>query len=67
MTNNQNTDVEKHWHGRFYCNRNERRIFIRRRGGLLAWTMNFANWRSWALIAAELLAAAALVVIFHLI
>ena len=53
---------ETHWHGRFYCNRKDRRIFIRRRGVLLAWTMNYANWRSWALIASEI--AAILAILF---
>lgn len=58
---------ETHWHGRFYCNRKDRRIFIRRRGGLLAWTMNYANWRSWALIASEIAAILAILSFFNLL
>ena len=58
---------EKHWHGRFYCNREDRRIFIRRRGGLLAWTINYANWRSWALIAAEIAVILAILSFFNLL
>ena len=58
---------EKHWHGRFYCNREDRCIFIRRRGGLLAWTMNYANRRSWALIAAEIAVILAILSFFNLL
>lgn len=67
MAKHSGADTEKHWHGRFYCSRSDRRIFIRRKGGVLAWTMNFANWRSWALIAAEIAAVIAILSFLNLL
>lgn len=50
-------EVWQHMSGRIYINSNDTNIFVRRKG-IGSWTMNLGNWLSWVIMAAELLAAA---------
>lgn len=48
-------EVEQHMLGRIYINKDDSNIFVRRRKGLYAWTMNLGNKWSWIIMCAELL------------
>ena len=46
-------EVEKRMWGRFYWNPDDSNIFVRRRAGLFAWTMNLGNGWSWLIMLLE--------------
>ena len=49
MKKQQKNQKDKHWHGRIYYNPDDSRVFVQKRPGLWAWSINFANPRAWAL------------------
>lgn len=49
MKKQQKNQKDKLWHGRIYYNPDDSRVFVQKRPGLWAWTINFANPRAWAL------------------
>ena len=48
-------EVEAHMHGRFYCNPDDKNLFVRRRVWG-AWTMNLGNPWAWCVMGAIALA-----------
>ena len=60
----QNTQTEKTsgWYGPFYYNRNDARVFLRKRWGW-GWTLNFASTWSYVLLFGPAVVAVAAVVI----
>lgn len=57
-------EIEQHMTGRLYFNPDDLNIFVRRKAGLCAWTMNYGNKWSWVITAAELLLIALICMIF---
>lgn len=45
-TNNFGNDATNWIWGIFYYNKNDQRIFPRKRQPWMGWTVNFANWKS---------------------
>lgn len=52
--------------GRIYVNKNDSRIFVRRRG-IGSWTMNFGNKWTWVIMGAELIIISIILLIVFLI
>ncbi|MGL4344745.1 MAG: hypothetical protein ACRCTE_06085 [Cellulosilyticaceae bacterium] len=53
-------EVEQHMLGRLYINTDDLNIFVRRKEGLYAWTMNLGNKWAWIITCAMALVVASI-------